>query len=175
MNIFILSENYSQSAWLHPKKLLNKMILEHGQILCSVVYKLAPELVPDCQPWLYKKTHSNHPSVLWAGESRSNYIELLDRTWAMYQESLERNGGSNHHKTIIDHDRWHHLRDMADLMDFPQESRTPYKLAFNSVSNIDKSTYDGSNQQAVTLYRQYVMTKPYVKPEDNINVWAKLQ
>lgn len=169
MNVFILSDNYGYSAWLHPKKLLNKMVLESVQLLCSAVYVLHPELVEDCQPWLYKLSHKSHPCGIWARESRANYIELLDRTWYLYKETVKRNGGSNHHKSIVENNRWHNLRDLADIMDFPEEGPTPYKLAFNKVANIDRSVYDDTRDMAVSLYRQYILTKPYLTPEDNFS------
>ena len=169
MNIFILSDSYAYSAWLHPKKLAPKMVLESGQLLCSVVYVLAPELVPDCSPWLYKLSHKNHPCAIWARESKANYVELLDRTYYLYKECLKRNGGTNHHKTVVQHNRLDRLYDMADIMDFPQLGRTPYKLAFNAVSGIDKSTYDGTDQCAISMYRHYIKTKSYLTSEDNFS------
>lgn len=169
MNLFVLSDNYGYSAWLHPKKLAPKMVLEAGQVACSVIHVLAPELVEDCQPWIYKLSHKNHPTSIWARESKTNYIELLDRTKALYIETLKRNGGTNHHKTVVQYGRLNKLYEVADLIDWPQLGPTPYKLAFNASSGIDKSVYDGSRQHAIDLYRHYIKTKPYLTPEDNFS------
>lgn len=74
MNIFYLSTDTRICAQYHTNKHLVKMITESAQILCTVKRVLDT----DCEftNILYKVTHKNHPSTLWAMSSKKNYLWL---------------------------------------------------------------------------------------------------
>jgi Pyrimidine dimer DNA glycosylase len=69
-----------------------KMILESAQIL-STVHNVYGSKFAD---QLYKPTHRNHPSVLWAIESTSNYEWLYAHFIALADEMYRRNGVKYH-------------------------------------------------------------------------------
>lgn len=82
MNIFYLDSNPQKCAVYHCDKHVVKMIVEYTQILSTThrlidgeyieaekVYKLPDER----ESMLYKATHINHPSVLWARTSVQGY------------------------------------------------------------------------------------------------------
>ena len=77
MNIFFLSLNPKICAMWHGDSHVIKMILESTQILFTCGHLLNPEWVQACPYTVYKKTHENHPSVIWARESYSNFFYLI--------------------------------------------------------------------------------------------------
>jgi hypothetical protein len=70
MNIFYLANNTKECAALHVDKHVVKMILEYAQIL-STTHRLVDNIDGDSP--LYKATHRNHPSTIWARQSVDNY------------------------------------------------------------------------------------------------------
>lgn len=75
MNIFYLHYLAKKCARYHFDKHVVKMILETAQLLSTVWWTLEPEKAETLNNngHIYKKTHVNHPSAIWARESRSNY------------------------------------------------------------------------------------------------------
>ncbi|MEK9955017.1 MAG: hypothetical protein VW577_06375, partial [Pelagibacteraceae bacterium] len=49
------------------------MILEYAQLLSTAHHVLDGEDAPE---GIYKKTHVNHPSAVWARQNRDNYLWL---------------------------------------------------------------------------------------------------
>ena len=81
MQIYYLDHNPKLSAQYHPNKLVVKMITESLQILSTVCHiHNQPEL------GVYKPTHRQHPSVVWASETIDNYLWLYDMTHWLYEE-----------------------------------------------------------------------------------------
>jgi len=93
MNIFFLDKEPETCAQYHCDKHVVKMILETAQLLCTA------HRVIDGKQWidqssgrrikrwklngkmedmLYKATHINHPSAVWARESDANYMWLYE-------------------------------------------------------------------------------------------------
>jgi hypothetical protein len=75
MNIFYLHKDPKTCAEMHCDKHVVKMILEYAQLLSTA------HRVLDGDEWadrvgLYKATHKNHPSAVWARESAGNYFWL---------------------------------------------------------------------------------------------------
>ena len=107
MNIFFLSENPRQAAvWLVDRHIV-KMILESAQILCTAHRvcdghevieqkesgrKVKRYLLKDkvLDENLYSATHINHPSTVWARESKANYSWLYEHTGEMLNEYSRR-------------------------------------------------------------------------------------
>lgn len=91
MNIFFLDSDVKKCAEYHVDKHVVKMRLELAQLACTAHHILGtnPEIIP------YKKTHQNHPSAIWARESLSNYIYILDLAFSLSQELRYRFGTEN--------------------------------------------------------------------------------
>lgn len=75
MNIFYLNADPSKCARDHCDKHVCKMILEYAQLLSTAHHVLDGE---DAPKDIYKKTHVNHPSAVWARQNRENYLWLFD-------------------------------------------------------------------------------------------------
>ena len=75
MNIFYLDHDQSVCASYHNDRHCVKMILEYAQLLCTAHREIDGDdcMHPDV---LYKSTHKNHPSAVWARESSTNYLWL---------------------------------------------------------------------------------------------------
>jgi hypothetical protein len=73
MNIFYLSEDPTQCAIAHNDKHCVKMILEYAQLLSTAHYLLGSHDKEN----MYKPTHVNHPSAIWARASSGNYNWLF--------------------------------------------------------------------------------------------------
>ena len=91
MNIFYLHNNTKVCAEMHVDKHCVKMILEYAQLLSTAhrvidgVEYLDTSSGRKMKRWklgtsyddiLYKATHINHPSAIWARQSRDNYAWL---------------------------------------------------------------------------------------------------
>lgn len=169
MNIFLLHKDYQISAALHPSKLLPKMLLEHTQMLCTAAKYHNPDLT---YSWMYKPVHKKHPCNLWLRLSKANYLEMLDRTNAMWEEHQKRS--SNNHKSIVEYNRFTLLNELSQYLKFPDGPRTLYHTAFNPVSGLSnysfKNGWMGSDEQVYDLYRCYVLTKNYITLEEQIRI-----
>ena len=87
MNIFYLHKNPEKAAKLQYNKHVVKMILESAQMLCTAHHVYGN---PDDAP--YKQAHLNHPSTIWARESRPNYFWLYEHMITLGQEYTKRYG-----------------------------------------------------------------------------------
>ena len=74
MNIFYLDKRPDDCAEMHCDKHVLKMILESAQMLSTAHRELDGNNVPDI---LYKATHKNHPSTIWARSSKQHYDWLF--------------------------------------------------------------------------------------------------
>ena len=77
MNIFYLHNNPSTCASMHCDKHVVKMILESAQML-STAHRITDGNDYADEQGLYKTAHKNHPSTLWARQSKWNYMWLFD-------------------------------------------------------------------------------------------------
>ena len=98
MNIFYLDRDpYKAASYFYDKHKV-KMILESAQMLCTAHHVYGnPDDVP------YRQAHLNHPSTIWARQSRPNYYWLYEHMIALGQEYTKRYGKI--HMTI-DKCRW---------------------------------------------------------------------
>ena len=87
MNIFYLDRDpYKAASYFYDKHKV-KMILESAQMLCTAHHVYGnPDDVP------YRQAHLNHPSTIWARESRPNYYWLYEHMIALGQEYTKRYG-----------------------------------------------------------------------------------
>jgi hypothetical protein len=109
MNIFYLDPHPKQCAEHHCDKHVVKMILEYAQLLSTAhrvldgeqstaltasgrkqkVWKLED---PSLDAALYKATHMNHPSAVWARQSYKNYVHLHQLFYYLCKEYTRRYG-----------------------------------------------------------------------------------
>lgn len=71
-----------------------KMITENMQMMAAALHRhgLTEYLPLNKQGKPYRISHANHPSTLWAGDSRSNLLWLCTYTEALY-DRYKRSGG----------------------------------------------------------------------------------
>lgn len=96
MNIFATSTCPVECARVLDDKRLNKMTLESAQLLSTALYKLGY-----WQSNLYRETHENHPSVLWATRSRGNFNWLVLHALALGSEYKHRFGRTHRAVTVV--------------------------------------------------------------------------
>jgi hypothetical protein len=108
MNIFALHLDPKTCAQMHVDKHVVKMILEYSQLLSTAHrvldgqeyidsssgrrikrWKITERLLDDV---LYKATHVNHPSAIWARESKANYQWLANLLAELCKEYTHRYG-----------------------------------------------------------------------------------
>ena len=87
MNVFYLDSNPLFAARYHNDKHCVKMIVESCQLLSTA---LREHGVIDDR--LYKSTHKNHPSAIWARSSVHNYSWLISLTGYLLLEYTIRYG-----------------------------------------------------------------------------------
>ena len=74
MNIFYLHKNPYKAAQYQYNKHVVKMILESAQMLCTAHHCYGDAEQKANVP--YKQAHLNHPSTVWARQSRETYMWL---------------------------------------------------------------------------------------------------
>lgn len=108
MNIFALDDDVTKCAEYHVDRHVVKMILEYSQLLSTAHRVLDGKqsttvtktnrrtttwrLEDDRESILYKATHINHPSALWARASSGNYTWLKNLLVALCAEYTYRYG-----------------------------------------------------------------------------------
>ncbi len=92
MNIFILDQDINLSAQYHVDKHCVKMILEHAQMLSTVINtnpelcNIASNKINDIIIAPYKSSHQNHPCTLWLTQNYDNFAWLVAYTDALHTE-----------------------------------------------------------------------------------------
>lgn len=89
MNIFFVDRNPVMAAKCLCDQHVVKMTLETAQILSTACIELG---VASKIPGLYKATHKNHPSCVWARSSPEHFNWLLAHGIALGEEYTERFG-----------------------------------------------------------------------------------
>lgn len=84
MNIFYLHKDPVTCAQYHCDKHTVKMILEYAQLLSTAHHFYKTRLASSGK--IYKSTHVNHPSAIWARECRANYGWLHELLVALCKE-----------------------------------------------------------------------------------------
>ena len=91
MNIFYLHKDPKTCAEMHCDKHVVKMVLEYAQLLSTAHRVLDGDEWAD-KAQLYKATHKNHPSAIWARESAGNYFWLNKLFQELCKEYTKRYG-----------------------------------------------------------------------------------
>ena len=89
MNIFRLDNDPISAAIYQCDKHVVKMCLETAQLLSTTHRVLDGDAAPSD---LYKATHKNHPSAVWARENSANYLWLLEHFDGLLSEYQYRYG-----------------------------------------------------------------------------------
>jgi len=145
MNIFVLDDNAIKCAEYHNDKHCVKMILESTQILCGVHWTCGSEAP-------YKLTHKNHPCSIWARESLSNYVWLLELAHSLCTEYEYRYGKQHKCMTILN---WC----TENMPTIPEKGLTNFALAMPDYYKKDT---------AIESYRAY-----YMGDKRHIAKWSK--
>ena len=116
MNIFILDKDPKIAATMLCDKHVVKMIVETAQMLCTAASKLGHD-VP------YRPTHAKHPCTIWAGESGSNWLWLIDHGLAMCEEYTRRYNRTHKTQAVIEYCRDSSIGPVRDT------GLTPFRLA----------------------------------------------
>lgn len=143
MNIFYLHKNPKICAQYHCDKHVVKMILETAQILSTVHWMNNGE-------GPYKPTHKKHPCVIWANESKSNYLWLIDLGLELCEEYTYRYGKRHKSEAVIKKmkKKIPKIKDLG-ITKRPQAMPEEYR-----------------HPNAVTAYRRY-----YIKDKARIATW----
>jgi hypothetical protein len=170
MNIFYLSKDYKEAAKMHLDKHVVKMILEYAQILSTThrvldgeEYYVVTEKQRRIKRWkhpclelengLYKASHVNHPSNIWARKSRDNYVWLYKLWRELCKEYTYRYG-----KIHLTYKKLHeHLR------------RVPVNIEYTHFSQVLQAMPDKyKDTDSVVAYRRY-----YIHDKKDFAKWTK--
>jgi len=140
MNIFVLDESPEEAARMQCDKHVVKMILESGQMLCSIW--------PDGRA-PYKRAFYNHPCTKWVRESQANYFWLWCHAMELCREYTRRYEKTHATEDVIRWcsmgTRWFHEKEVSIMFD--HEILTPFAQAMP-----DEYKVEGD---AVQAYRNY--------------------
>ena len=101
MNIFYLDRDPITAAQMMCDKHVVKMILESAQMLSTAHRVLDGDEYAN-EMGLYKLTHKNHPSSIWARSSEDNYDWLWQHMFALMQEYTYRYGKTHATERLVD-------------------------------------------------------------------------
>lgn len=91
MNIFWLHKDFDISAQQHNNRHCVSQCKEYAQLLSTAHHMLDGES-SDLIPFIYKKTHYNHPCAVWAREYAENYLDLVKLLKCLCKEYTYRYG-----------------------------------------------------------------------------------
>ena len=146
MNIFVLHSDPVIAAQQQVDKHVVKMPLESAQMLCSALIRHGVKNTP------YRQAHKNHPCTLWSGDTRSNFLWLIQHGIALSQEYTRRYGKRHKSQDVIE---W--CKTMSTHI--PDGLLTKHKMAMPDEYKSDC---------VVSAYRQY-----YFHEKNNIAVWCR--
>ena len=156
MNIFYLDTCPIRAAQQQCDKHVVKMILESAQMLSTAHHEFGSERA------VYKSTHKNHPSTVWARECTSNYRWLYEHMIALGDEYTKRYGKAH---LSIEKCR-EALREPPEGMPWNVEA---YRLYHISKADIIEHTPppqcmpdEYKRYDAVEAYRLYYISKAWI-------------
>lgn len=172
MNIFALSSNPVEAARQMVDKHVVKMPTESCQMLHTntlyfhykSVYGVEPSLKElkafhaSINSKLMKPAMLNHPSTIWARETKSNYMWLHQHALALCEEYTYRYGKEHgSQKRILD----------SMTFDFDPADQTPLTIAMADEYRLDHETYFAENPNlghwdfVIDSYRNYYIKAKY--------------
>jgi len=173
MNIFYLDSDAKTSAQMHCDNHCSKMIIEYAQLMSTAHRLLDGEMYMDKttngrsimrwrldgkwarnrEPDLYKATHVNHPSAIWARQSAKNYMWLYEMWKELNTEYMYRYSKDAPHASFAKLDK--HLRQIPRGM-------TDGEFTEPTQSMPD----DVKNDSSKIAYRDY-----YIKYKQHLAQW----
>ncbi len=136
MNVFFLDVSPVKAAQMQCDRHVVKMILESAQLLSTAHRELDGDNWADANG-LYKSTHKNHPSAIWARESKHNYDWLYDHFYALCDEYRYRYGKEHKSWTklgvVLKNRPVNIMRLPFDFYEPPQCMPDKYKVGGDSV------------------------------------------
>lgn len=145
MNVFFLSPSPQISARQQCDKHVVKMVLESAQLLCTTHRELEGDDSAD-QLGLYKRTHTNHPSAVWARSTGGNWTWLCSHALELCREYTYRYGKRHKSQDIIE-------RCIDNEPSLPEEDMTPPPQCMPEEFQVHDDVAPGND--AVKAYRQY--------------------
>ena len=133
MNIFALSYDPERCAQAHCDKHVVKMILEHAQMMATVVRESGIEHDG------YRSTHKHHPCTLWLGQSSGNWDWLMEMTYQLDREYRFR------YDHDVSHKSWSAILALPEP-DLPHLGLTPFAQAMPD---------EFKHEDGVVAYRRY--------------------
>jgi hypothetical protein len=161
MNIFYLHNNPKLCAEMHCDKHVVKMIIEYAQLLStahrvldgSITFEKTKanrnikrySLTDDRENILYKATHINHPSAIWARQSYANYVWLYNLLHYLCKEYTFRYGKIHkvEHSGLLDKlyltpEQLDSTRGIVNFVEPPPAMPDECKIKNDSVSSYHK-------------------------------------
>jgi hypothetical protein len=130
LNIFYLSPDPATAAQAQCDKHVVKMVLETAQMLSAVIHRHG--IKDDAA---YKPTHKHHPCTLWAGESRDNFLWLVEHGRALGAEYTRRYSKTHKSLRVIEA-LAHHADALPDIGPTPPAQAMPdeYRVPGDAVA-----------------------------------------
>ena len=179
MNIFYLDHDTDLCAEMHTDRHCVKMILEYAQLLCTTHHVKSRTLDPDSGyvifynedvvKKLYKETHMNHPSALWARESSQHYNWLYNLFCSVSDEYAYRYGKVHKSDTklreilknpppLLKDNGWKQPTQAMPMVYKMKDSKDAYQLYYNRQKRVSRdgkrSTWTGRD---IPIFMQKVM------------------
>jgi len=190
MNIFYLSHDTNECAAWHADRHVVKMILEYSQLLSTAhrlldgVPVLGGQLVigeksvqsklkmrwalPHPQEnLLYKETHANHPSAVWARKTDNNYKWLLDLLKKLHDEYTYRYGKIHKSKRLLSQLRFTPKNIPAGEFEPPPQAMPDKYKCEDAIIAYRKYYVEGKSHLAKWKNRQ---SPPWYLPEENLQI-----
>ena len=169
MNVFYLDRDPVTAAKMHCDKHVVKMIIEYAQLMSTAHRVLDGEMYygltkngrkikrwklnSNMEDILYKASHINHPSAIWARQSNNNYNWLYCLFTALCDEYTHRYGKVHERVLFDDLER---KRDIAEFLQLTDEGEgvrifigSENKLFSLSGSSLVVSPYMNADQKVV--------------------------
>lgn len=160
MNIFAIGGNektgeinWHESAQQIDDLRCSKMIVESCQILSTVLNEKGLN-------GPYKSFNPHHPSILWAGESKSNFENLIQYTEYLIEEYHKRYNNKFHKCEIA----LQSIKEQFEKCFFTRHESTPLKMAISISECIIKDN-------PVLSYRNFWRTKRLLYRRSEIPSW----
>ena len=127
MNIFVLDKDVNNCAKYLCDIHLNKMVVEHTQMLTNCYSKESLLTGPKTQSGNIRKySHYNHPASIWTRQTLGNFKWLWNYTEAMIDERMIRGFSDHFCKVFTD---WVYDRKPDNIVNIDSEELTPFYLA----------------------------------------------
>lgn len=145
MNIFTTYRSPQESAQALDDKRVIKMALESTQILSTAVYLNTNKIYEN----IYKPTHTKHPCVIWAANTRQNWLWLHEHAVALCSEYSYRYGKSHKCIKVLNHlKQYTQFIPEGKLEEFPNCTRAlNYNIDYTREADVNKA------------YRKYLAAK----------------